>query len=55
MTARIASFIDQRLGKGTVTAKDTPGFIANRIGIFGALRLVEAAATGEFRSKKSTP
>ena len=29
-------------------SRDTPGFIANRIGMFGALRLVEAAASGEF-------
>ncbi|HYN10225.1 MAG TPA: 3-hydroxyacyl-CoA dehydrogenase NAD-binding domain-containing protein [Vicinamibacterales bacterium] len=48
VTARLAAFIDRRLGKGTVVANDTPGFIANRIGIFGALRLVEAAAGGEF-------
>jgi 3-hydroxyacyl-CoA dehydrogenase len=48
ITARVAAFVDQRLGKDTVVAKDTPGFIANRIGIFGALRLVEAVATGEY-------
>ncbi|HEY7476045.1 MAG TPA: 3-hydroxyacyl-CoA dehydrogenase NAD-binding domain-containing protein [Vicinamibacterales bacterium] len=47
VTARLGAFIDHRLGKGTVVANDTPGFIANRIGIFGALRLVEAAAGGE--------
>src|SRR5690242_11123491 len=30
-------FLDQRLGKGVVPAKDRPNFIANRIGTFGAL------------------
>lgn len=31
-------FLDQRLGKGVVSAKDRPNFIANRIGTFGALQ-----------------
>jgi 3-hydroxyacyl-CoA dehydrogenase len=31
-------FLDQRLGKGVVPAKDRPNFIANRIGTFGALQ-----------------
>src|SRR6185503_19518109 len=30
-------FLDQRLGKGVVGAKDRPNFIANRIGTFGAM------------------
>ncbi|MEK6337245.1 MAG: 3-hydroxyacyl-CoA dehydrogenase/enoyl-CoA hydratase family protein [Acidobacteriota bacterium] len=30
-------FLDERLGKGVVIAKDRPNFIANRIGTFGAL------------------
>ncbi|MBA3248009.1 MAG: 3-hydroxyacyl-CoA dehydrogenase family protein, partial [Pyrinomonadaceae bacterium] len=30
-------FLDQRLGKGVVIAKDRPNFIANRIGTYGAL------------------
>jgi 3-hydroxyacyl-CoA dehydrogenase len=33
----IAHFADVRLGKGIVTAKDTPNFIANRIGNFAGL------------------
>jgi 3-hydroxyacyl-CoA dehydrogenase len=39
----IADFCDRRLGKGVVVAKDTPNFIANRIGTFSmlnALRLM---------------
>ncbi|MCB2185158.1 MAG: 3-hydroxyacyl-CoA dehydrogenase/enoyl-CoA hydratase family protein [Deltaproteobacteria bacterium] len=31
----MAEFAEKRLGKGVVFAKDTPNFIANRIGIFG--------------------
>ncbi len=30
-------FCDVRLGKGVVVAKDTPNFIANRIGVFSVL------------------
>src|SRR5947207_10629154 len=30
-------FLDERLGKGVVVAKDRPNFIANRIGTFGAM------------------
>src|SRR6266516_2568103 len=33
-------FLDQRLGKGVVPAKDRPNFIANRIGTFGALQTI---------------
>ena len=39
----LADFCDRRLGKGVVSAKDTPNFIANRIGTFSmlnALRLM---------------
>ena len=33
----LAGFISEGLGKGVVPAKDTPNFIANRIGIFGMM------------------
>ena len=33
----LADFCDRRLGKGVVHAKDTPNFIANRIGTFSML------------------
>ena len=45
---RLSAFADRHLGKGVVVARDRPGFIGNRIGMFGAMRLVEAAASGEF-------
>jgi len=35
-------FLDERLGKGVVIAKDRPNFIANRIGTFGALVTIHA-------------
>ncbi|HEX8177475.1 MAG TPA: 3-hydroxyacyl-CoA dehydrogenase NAD-binding domain-containing protein [Pyrinomonadaceae bacterium] len=35
-------FLDSRLGKGVVPAKDRPNFIANRIGTFGALVTIKA-------------
>jgi 3-hydroxyacyl-CoA dehydrogenase len=41
----VSEFCDRRLGKGVVVAKDTPNFIANRIGTFSmlnALRLMGA-------------
>lgn len=36
----VARFCDVRLGKGIVRAKDTPNFIANRIGAFSALNVM---------------
>ena len=40
----IVDFADRRLGKGVVLAKDTPGFIANRIGLFGLMQVFKAMA-----------
>ncbi len=34
-------FLDERLGKGVVMAKDRPNFIANRIGTYGAMLTVK--------------
>jgi 3-hydroxyacyl-CoA dehydrogenase len=36
----LSEFCDRRLGKGVVVAKDTPNFIANRIGTFSMLNAV---------------
>jgi 3-hydroxyacyl-CoA dehydrogenase len=45
---RAARFLDERLGKGVVYAKDAPNFIANRIGTFGALVTINAAIEDGF-------
>ena len=45
---RIARFGDLALGKGVVVARDTPGFIANRIGMYGAARALELLADRQF-------
>jgi 3-hydroxyacyl-CoA dehydrogenase len=42
----VVNFADRRLGKGVVVANDTPGFIANRIGIYGLMQVFRAMATG---------
>ena len=39
----ITAFASERLGKAVVKAKDTPGFIANRIGVFWMQAAVSAA------------
>ena len=36
----VTHFADQQLGKGVVQAKDTPNFIANRIGTFSVLNVM---------------
>ena len=38
----VAEFVERRLGKGIVHAKDTPNFIGNRIGIFGLMYAMHA-------------
>jgi 3-hydroxyacyl-CoA dehydrogenase len=43
---RVSRFADLNLGKGVVVAKDTPNFIANRIGLFGMFAVVRALESG---------
>jgi 3-hydroxyacyl-CoA dehydrogenase len=42
--ARARTFSERVLGKGTIRAKDVPGFVANRLGVYGmllALRMLD--------------
>jgi len=41
-------FLDERLGKGVVVAKDRPNFIANRIGTYGALVTMQTMVAGGY-------
>lgn len=42
---QLESFVTTALGKGVVRAKDTPNFIANRVGIAGMLSTIKEAET----------
>ncbi len=48
LVSAVSAFADLRLGKGVVRAKDAPGFIANRIGIYGLMQALKAVASGEY-------
>ena len=48
VVAELRLFLDRRLGKGVVVAHDRPGFIANRIGVYGMARTLDAVASGRF-------
>ena len=45
---RVSRFADVDLGKGIVVARDTPGFIANRIGLFGIIQALRALESGDY-------
>jgi 3-hydroxyacyl-CoA dehydrogenase len=45
---RVSRFLDVRLGKGVVIAKDTPNFIANRIGLYGVVQVLRTLEGGRF-------
>ena len=47
VVAAVTAFADHRLGKGVVPAKDVPGFIANRIGLYGLTQVFRAIESGE--------
>lgn len=55
----MVEFLENKLGKGVVYAKDTPAFIANRIGIYSFMNVVHTAlekkASVEFVDKVTGP
>ncbi|NNE66066.1 MAG: 3-hydroxyacyl-CoA dehydrogenase [Pyrinomonadaceae bacterium] len=40
VSCKVFGFMDKRLGKGVVAAKDEPNFIANRVGTFGMMATI---------------
>ena len=44
----VVQFADRHLGKGVVTAKDSPGFIGNHVALYGMLKLLEPVTAGRF-------
>ena len=48
VVAAVKEFADLRLGKGVVVARDSPGFIANRIGIYGLMQVFRAIESGDY-------
>ena len=43
---RVSAFCDHYLGKSVVIARDTPGFIANHLGLYGAARILAEIDAG---------
>ncbi len=41
-------FGQERLGKGVVIGKDTPNFVANRIGVYGMMETIKAVLTSDY-------
>jgi 3-hydroxyacyl-CoA dehydrogenase len=44
----VAHFADHRLGKGVVTAKDSPNFIGNHLALYGVTAMLAKVAAGEY-------
>jgi 3-hydroxyacyl-CoA dehydrogenase len=44
----VTDFCDRRLGKGVVSAKDTPNFIANRVATFSSLNAIRVMIEGGY-------
>ncbi|HKJ33831.1 MAG TPA: 3-hydroxyacyl-CoA dehydrogenase NAD-binding domain-containing protein [Balneolales bacterium] len=49
VTEYMTTFAQKILGKGVVQCKDTPNFIANRIGVFSMANMMPYAFEGKFR------
>lgn len=49
VACKVHGFMDRRLGKGVVSAKDEPNFIANRVGTFGMMATIHEMIAMGFR------
>ncbi len=49
----IAGFLSKRLGKGVVYAKDTPNFVANRVGIYGWFATIQEVLKGNYKVEEA--
>ncbi len=49
VTQGMANFLENVMGKGVVYAKDTPNFIANRIGVYGWFAAMKEVLAGGYR------
>lgn len=52
VVAKVARFGEEDLGKGIVYGKDTPNFVANRIGVFAMMYLIRQAIEGGFTTEE---
>lgn len=46
--ARLTTFGERTLGKGVVRGKDTPNFVANRIGVFGIMETIRVMVEDQY-------
>jgi len=44
----VKNFAENRLGKGVVLAKNTPNFVANRLGIYGIMEAINLIKNGDY-------
>jgi 3-hydroxyacyl-CoA dehydrogenase len=49
----ISGFLSKRLGKGVVYAKDTPNFVANRIGVYGWFAAMQEVLAGNYKVEEA--
>lgn len=52
VTCFISGFLSEKLGKGVVYAKDTPNFVANRIGVFGWFAAMQEVLKNDYKPEE---